>query len=105
MPAEVERLRRRLGRRDAAFLSVVAAALIVASIVGVLASGRHGQGGPVGRCIEYNHPNFTGGATYTYCGARARVFCRGRTARSAGLLPRCTELGFTRYVPTRDGHR
>jgi hypothetical protein len=100
VPAEVERLRRRLGRRDAAFLSVVAAALIVASIAAVLASGRHG---PAGRCIQYNHPNFTGGATYTYCGARARVFCRGRTARSAGLLPRCAELGFTRSVPIRGG--
>ncbi len=96
MPAESERLRRRLGGRDRWFLALVAAALIAATATGFLL-GRHGSGrGPNARCVQYSHPNFTGGATYTFCGAAARAFCRRPEAQHEGVVAQCERLGFLR---------
>lgn len=97
MPAESERLRRRLGSRDWMFLGIVAAAIAAAAAIGLLVSARGGGAGA--RCVVYSHPNFTGGATYSYCGPAARVFCRS-SGRPASVLVQCRRLG---YLPTGAG--
>lgn len=94
MAAESERLRRRLGRRDRWFLLLVAAAALVAIAVGLVAAGH----GPRSRtdCVAFSHPNFTGGATYRYCGRQALAFCRHTPAPSPALVAQCARIGVRR---------
>ncbi len=92
MPAESERLRRRIGARDRLFLGLVAAALLAGIVVAVLAS-RHGGGAGGGAdCVSYSHPNFTGGATYRYCGADAASFCRRFAGDDRRVVAQCARL-------------
>jgi hypothetical protein len=92
VPAESERLRRRLGGRDRWFLGLVAGALL-ATIAVAFIIGDHGSRVD-GRCVEYSHPNFTGGATYVYCGAAAKAFCRRSASRGEGVAAQCERLRF-----------
>ena len=91
MPAEGERLRRRLGRRDRLFLGVAAVALVAVIAVLLLAGPRSGSNAG---CVSYSHPGPTGGATYTFCGRRARRFCRSAARdHGAAAVAACERLG------------
>jgi hypothetical protein len=102
MPAEGERLRRRLGRRDRLFIGLV----VVLAVVGVAVALLVGKGAQSNAgCVVYSHPNFTGGATYRYCGPKARPFClRSAAARGPGVIAQCERLGLpVRRSPAGDG--
>jgi hypothetical protein len=101
VPAESERLRRRLSRRDLWFLAALAAAALLAVVAGLLAAG-HARA-RVGGCVEFSHPNFTGGATYRYCGAQALSFCRRDPAPAPPLVAQCARIGVRRLPPRRAG--
>jgi hypothetical protein len=93
VPAESERFRRRLRGRDWWFLGLVAAVALAAIGVPVLLGHTGGSGSDAG-CVTYSHPNFTGGATYRYCGAQAALFCRGVSAAAdPGIAAKCAALG------------
>jgi hypothetical protein len=94
VPAESDRLRRRIGGRDRLFLGLVAGALVAATVTGVLVSRHAPQSGPHERCLQFSHPNFTGGATYKYCGAAAVTFCRHSASQFQGVVAQCERLGF-----------
>lgn len=97
MPAESARLNRRLSRRDRWFLGLLAAAALVASAVGLAVLG-HSQR-PAADCIEFSHPNFTGGATYRYCGTRALGLCRDSPVLAPALVTQCLRIGVRRRAP------
>jgi hypothetical protein len=101
VPAESERLRRRVSGRDRLFLGLVAGALIAATVTGFLVSRHAPDSGPPKRCLQFSHPNFTGGATYKYCGAAAVAFCRHSASQFEGVVAQCERLGFLRK-PRRD---
>ena len=94
MPAESERLRRRMRGRDRWFLGLVAGAAL-AGIVAALVLSRHDGASQDAGCVVYSHPNFTGGATYRYCGREAAAFCRRTVVTQAQLASQCERLGLT----------
>jgi hypothetical protein len=103
VPAESERLLRRLGARDRLFLGLVAGAML-AGVVAALIFGNGSQSNA--GCVVYSHPNFTGGATYRYCGDRAAPFCRhGAAAHGESVIVQCERLGLRvgRARAARDG--
>jgi hypothetical protein len=101
MPAEGERLKRRLGRRDRFFIGFVAV-LCAGGIVVALLVGKRGASNA--GCVVYSHPNFTGGATYRHCGAKARPFCLHSAAEhGAGVVAQCERLGLPVGRPAGDG--
>jgi hypothetical protein len=100
MPAEGERLTRRLGRRDWFFIGLVAVlcagGIAVALLVG---KGTESNAG----CVVYSHPGFTGAETYRYCGAKARPFCLQSAADHGGaVVAQCRRLGLP-VGPAGDG--
>jgi hypothetical protein len=101
VPAESERLRRRLSRRDLCFLAALAAAALVAIVVGLLARGQ--APARPRDCVEFSHPNFTGGATYRYCGSQALSFCRRAPAAAPSLAAQCARIGVRHLPPRRAG--
>ena len=103
MPAESERLLRRLGPRDRLFLGLVAGAMLVGVAAALIFwNGSLSNAG----CVVYSHPNFTGGATYRYCERRAAAFCRHGAARHGeAVVAQCERLGLRVGRPraARDG--
>ena len=100
MPAEGERLFRRLGRRDRFFIGIVAALLVVGVVVALLiGNGTESNAG----CVVYSRAGFTGNETSRYCGTRARVFCRGASALGAGVVAQCERLGLPLGRPAGNG--
>jgi len=65
MPAESERLRRRVRRRDLWFIGAVAALVVALTPVAVLVSGGH-HSLPAG-CKTVIRAGFTGGETHVVC--------------------------------------
>jgi hypothetical protein len=90
MPAEGERLFRRLGRRDRFFIGMVAVLLVAGIVVALLVgNGTQSNAG----CVIYSRAGFTGNETSRYCGTEARSFCRGASALGAGVVAQCGRLG------------
>jgi hypothetical protein len=85
VPAESQRLLRRVGARDRRFLAVVAGVAAIATPVAVVFSGSH----PPSGCVTTTRAGFMGGQTYRYCGAAAVVACRTRAARDPSLAASC----------------
>jgi hypothetical protein len=71
MPAESERLRRRVRRRDLWFIGAVAALVVALAPVAVLVSGRH-HSLPDG-CKTVIRAGFTGGETHVVCAPPPRA--------------------------------
>jgi hypothetical protein len=68
MPAESERLRRRVGRRDIWFIGAVAALVVALAPVAVVLSERGNHAPPAG-CRTVVRAGFTGGETHVVCAA------------------------------------
>jgi hypothetical protein len=66
MPAESERLRRRVRRRDIWFIGAVAALVVALAPVAVVMSERGHQAPPAG-CKTVVRAGFTGGETHVVC--------------------------------------
>ncbi len=100
MPAEGERLFRRLGRRDRLFIGIVAVLLVIGIVAALLiGKGTESNAG----CVVYSRPGFTGNETSRYCGTKARVFCRGASTLGAGVAARCERLGLPVGRPAGNG--
>jgi hypothetical protein len=93
VPAEVERLRRRIARRDQWFIGLVVASAVIAIVIALVVGGHGSTNGSSTRCVSFSHPNFTGGASYKYCGQAAVVFCRHPVPSEAAILAQCERLG------------
>jgi hypothetical protein len=80
MPAESERLRRRVRPRDRWFLGVVAATAVAAAPAAALLSRHETATGRDSSCVTTIRAGFMGGETHAYCGADAVAFCRAQAA-------------------------
>ncbi|MBV8563361.1 MAG: hypothetical protein JOZ56_09750 [Actinobacteria bacterium] len=91
MPAESERLARRLRPRDRWFLAAVVAAVAVGTPVAIV-STRSEQPRPAG-CVRLAEAGVVGNQSALYCGARAQAACRAVAPRNAGLATDCKAEG------------
>jgi hypothetical protein len=101
MPAEGQRLYRRLGRRDRFFIGIAvvlaAAGVVIALLVGNVSQSNAG-------CVVYSRAGFTGNETSRYCGTKARAFCRdGAAAAGTGVVAQCVRLGLSVGRPAGNG--
>ncbi|HVC87482.1 MAG TPA: hypothetical protein VNC40_08665 [Gaiellaceae bacterium] len=92
MPAEVERLQRRVGTRDRWFLGLGLCAALVGAPVGVLLA-RPGASSTADTCITTVRASMMGGATFRYCGPDAAAFCQASGAEDKSVAAKCRELG------------
>ncbi|HVA30033.1 MAG TPA: hypothetical protein VMU58_02065 [Gaiellaceae bacterium] len=95
MPAETERLRRRITRRDRWFLTLLACAALAGTAAAILVHAHGSQPATHARCVSTIRASIVGGATFTYCGARAIVACRRYAGEDDGLAAQCRRLGLT----------
>jgi hypothetical protein len=96
VPAESERLQRRITGRDRWFLALLALVALVGtpSVVLLLPHGTHPSRDA--RCVTTMRASIIGGGTYRYCGANAVVACRQFATADEALAARCETLGLTR---------
>lgn len=101
MPAESERLRRRISGRDRWFLVLIAVTALVATPSTILLArhGSHPSTDP--NCVTVLRASIMGGATYKYCGTNAIAACKQFSANDKGLATRCEQLGLWRPRSTR----
>ncbi|MHB8643328.1 MAG: hypothetical protein ACYDA3_10635 [Gaiellaceae bacterium] len=94
MPAESERLRRRISGRDRWFLALLALLALVGTPGAVLLLSHRSHARTDDRCVTTMRASIMGGATYKYCGANAVTACRQFAAEDKALAARCAELGY-----------
>jgi len=94
VPAESERLYRRVSRRDRWFLALLLVAALVATPAAVVLLQNNSARGANDRCVTVMRASIMGGATYKYCGSRAVGACRQFAGEHKALAARCEELGF-----------
>lgn len=96
MPAESERLQRRITQRDRRFLALLAVLAFVGtpSAALLLRDGWHPR--TDARCVTTVRASIMGAGTYKYCGANAVAACRQFASDDKGLASRCEELGLLR---------
>jgi hypothetical protein len=90
VPAEAQRLQRRLQRRDRLVIATILAAtgITIAGALSLRGETSHPQST---QCISYDDAGVMGGGTWHLCGNAALKFCmRPPTSRTAVL---CTKLG------------
>ena len=91
MPAESDRLRRRVRPRDRWFVGLVATAVLAGTPAAVVLAA-HGPTRPAG-CVTILRAGFMGGQTGTYCGRRAARLCRSEGGFHRALAAECREEG------------
>lgn len=96
MPAESQRLRRRISGRDRSFLVLIACAALIGTLAAALVVHRRADPRPDPNCVTTMRASIMGGATYKYCGANAIAGCKAFAAHDSGLAARCVQLGFMR---------
>jgi hypothetical protein len=101
VPAESERLRRRISGRDRWFLLLIAVAALVATPSAVLLSRHGSHSSPDPNCVTVLRASIMGGATYKYCGASAIAACKQFAARDKGVAAQCEARGLSRPRPAR----
>jgi peptidoglycan/LPS O-acetylase OafA/YrhL len=95
MPAEAARLQRTVGSRDRRLIVAAACAVLAAGPAALVVSGR-AHTNPAVRCISTLRAGFMGGATATYCGARAANACHSLAKSDLQLADACRREG----IPT-----
>ena len=96
MPAETQRLQRRITGRDRWFLVVLASAALVGTPSAVLLSPHGSPPSTDARCVTTIHASIIGGATFKYCGANAVEACRQFTTHDKGLAAQCERIDLVR---------
>ena len=91
MPAETQRLQRRLHRRDRLVIATVLAATGI-TIAGALFVSNNGATRGSAQCVTYDDAGVLGGGTWHLCGTAALRYCRQqpkpRTAAQCATLLR-----------------
>jgi len=94
VPAESERLRRRITGRDRWFLALLALLALVGTLGAVLVLPHGSHLSTDDRCVTTMRASIMGGATYKYCGASAVTACQQFANDDKALAARCLELGY-----------
>jgi hypothetical protein len=96
VPAESERLQRRITGRDRRFLALLAV-LTLAGTPGAVLLLQHGSHPSTdAHCVTTMRASITGGGTYRYCGAHAVAACRQFATGDKALATQCEKLGLIR---------
>ena len=96
MPAETERLKRRITGRDRWFLVVLASAALLGTPSAVLLSSHGSDPSTDAGCVTTLRASVVGGANFRYCGADAAVACQRFAAHDAGLAAQCDRISLRR---------
>jgi hypothetical protein len=96
VPAESERLQRRITRRDRWFLTVLALLALVGTPSAVLLLPHGSRPSTDARCVTTMRASIMGAATYKYCGANAVAACRRFATDDKALASQCEKLGLMR---------
>jgi hypothetical protein len=94
VPAEAQRLNRRLGARDRHFLVVFVCAGVATLVVALLLEGNNASPSqPKGHCVTESRASIMGSANYTYCGKRADSECAHPASPNAAFAAQCRRIG------------
>src|SRR5258708_14823355 len=96
LPAESERLLRRITGRDRWFLAVLALLTVVGTVGAALLLPHGSRPSTDADCVTMLRASIMGGATYKFCGAKAVAACLGFANGDKVLAARCEELASTR---------
>jgi hypothetical protein len=92
VPAEVQRLERRLRKRDVRFLAALGCAGLVAAVGGALASSGGSHTDTAQTCVTVPAAGVMGGGEWRYCNADAVAYCKQHAAESSSLAEQCDRL-------------
>jgi hypothetical protein len=92
MPAEVQRLERRLRKRDVRFLAALGSLAVVGTVAGVVGVARGSDPAGPATCITYAAPGVMGGGEWHLCGTQAHAFCTAHAVASRSLIEQCDRL-------------
>ena len=91
MPAEAQRLRRKIGRRDRVLITVALAGSVV--VLGTAAAAAElNKPESKANCVTYDQAGVMGGGTWRLCGASAAALCAERSNRSRRIRAQCNRL-------------
>ena len=96
MPAESERLQRRITRRDRWFLALLALLALIGTPSALLLRLHDSHPNTNVRCVTTIRASIIGGATYKYCGADAVAACRQFATEDKAFAAQCEQLALTR---------
>jgi hypothetical protein len=96
VPAESQRLLRRISARDRWFLAVLVGAALVGTPAAVLLAQHDPSPNTGARCVSTTRAGIMGAGTYKYCGADAIPFCRQFASGDDDLTAQCKKFGFLR---------
>ena len=91
MPAETQRLQRRLGTRDRVFLALFGVAAVAGSTVAIVMADPGGITLKAG-CVSQTQAYTMGAATGQYCGTYAVTFCAKAAATDKSVAAQCARL-------------
>jgi hypothetical protein len=91
VPAEAQRLERRLGRRDRLIIATILTATGIA-VAGALFVHEENPHPSSAHCITYDDAGVMGGGTWHLCGRAAVAFCRRQVGDMTGLADECARL-------------
>jgi hypothetical protein len=100
VPAEAQRLERRLGRRDRLTIATILTVTAIA-VAGALFVHDENSNPSSTQCITYDDAGVMGGGTWNLCGSTAVAFCRQHLANGTGLADKCARLRHGANTPTR----
>lgn len=92
MPAQAERLQRRLGPRDRHLIAAILTASAVATAAAALFIHTTNPHRGSAECITYNDAGVMGGGTWNLCGAVALAFCRKHVANRTEFADECAAI-------------
>jgi len=96
VPAESERLQRRITRRDRWFLTLLALLALIGTPSAVLLRSHDSHPSTDAGCVTTIRASIIGGATYKYCGADAVAACRQFATEDKAFAAQCEQLALTR---------
>jgi hypothetical protein len=96
VPAESERLQRRITGRDRWFLALLALLVLVGTPSAVILLPHGSDPSTDAGCVTTMRASIMGGGTYKYCGANAVAACHRFAVEDEALAARCEELGLMR---------
>lgn len=92
MPAEADRFRHRVGRRDRWFLGALAAAAVAGLLVAAALALQREPSARNTTCVETTRAWIMGAITIRRCGADAAAFCR-RYSDDEKIAAQCERIG------------
>jgi hypothetical protein len=92
MPAEANRLRGRISKRERRFLALLAAAVVLGPAGALVIAGSGSDAATPSDCVNVDQAGVMGGGTWHLCGTSAVAFCRRHAGESSQVTAQCRRL-------------